>query len=850
MNILHERGAQRANDVLRRPFQTAGLAKLLGAFLILAFFNATLPAGSVTLAWDPSPSISSAGYNLYYGLQSGVYSSSVDEGTNLTGTIAGLTPGVTYYYAVTDYDTNADESAFSNEVTNRVPILPSIIDQPLTQSAIAGTPVTFSVSAGGDPPLSIQWMDGHAQISSATNSILSWPQISDGNAGNYTVIVSNPWGSATSAVATLTVIVPPAVTTQPQSQTVIAKTAASFSSAVTGTAPLSLQWSCGAAAIAGATNSTLVWASVASSNAGNYHFTVSNSGGAVTSAVATLTVIVPPAITTQPHSQTVIAKTAASFSSAVTGTAPLSLQWYCGVAAIAGATNSTLAWASVASSNAGNYHFTVSNSGGAVTSAVATLAVIVPPAITTQPQSQTVIATTAAAFSSTVTGTAPLSLQWYCGAAAVAGATNSTLAWASAASSNAGNYHFTVSNSGGAVTSAVATLTVLPTNTMATAAGAYNGLLFQTNANATPEVTEATAGFLGNCVVASNGAFSTTVKVGGMTYLSSGAFDISGNASVTIPRTGAGLSNLTAVLHLDLINGTRQITGTISSTTAGNAWTAFLVADLATNACPQLAGVALLVSPGLSNNSPTNYGVASGIVVNSVLSLSGLLGDASPFSQTVPISKDGNVPLCVNLYTNGGLLEGWINLAGGTPAGNLTWIRPAGVALPPGFPQGFGTMVEVTGATFAQGVGYFWAADQNNNRVEVFSSSGAYVSQFGSGGSGNGKLLSPAGVAIDSGGNIWVADMGNNRVEEFSSGGTYLSQFGSLGSGNGQFNGPTGSLLIPVAIFGWWITATTGWKSLAAAAAPTCRNLAPWVPAMDSSTVHSRSQSASVATYG
>ena len=41
-------------------------------------------------------------------------------------------------------------------------------------------------------PLRIQWMDGLAQISRATNSILIWPQISDSNAGNYSVIVSGP----------------------------------------------------------------------------------------------------------------------------------------------------------------------------------------------------------------------------------------------------------------------------------------------------------------------------------------------------------------------------------------------------------------------------------------------------------------------------------------------------------------------------------------------------------------------------------------------------------------------------------------------------------------------------------
>jgi hypothetical protein len=37
-----------------------------------------------------------------------------------------------------------------------------------------------------------------------------------------------------------------------------------------------------------------------------------------------------------------------------------------------------------------------------------------------------------------------------------------------------------------------------------------------------------------------------------------------------------------------------------------------------------------------------------------------------------------------------------------------------------------------------------------------------------------------------------VVDQINIRVEEFNSSGSYLSQFGSSGSGNGQFNGPFG----------------------------------------------------------
>ena len=120
-------------------------------------------------------------------------------------------------------------------------------------------------------------------------------------------------------------------------------------------------------------------------------------------------------------------------------------------------------------------------------------------------------------------------------------------------------------NAGGAVTSSVASLTVLPTNSLATVAGAYNGLFFQTNADGTPAVTEATAGFLGNCVVASNGLFSAKIYVGGLSYSLAGVFSGSGNATVTIPRPGTGLSNLTAVLQLDLTNGTQEITGAMSA---------------------------------------------------------------------------------------------------------------------------------------------------------------------------------------------------------------------------------------------------------------------------------------------
>ncbi len=88
--------------------------------------------------------------------------------------------------------------------------------------------------------------------------------------------------------------------------------------------------------------------------------------------------------------------------------------------------------------------------------------------------------------------------------------------------------------------------------------------------------------------------------------------------------------------------------------------------------------------------------------------------------------------------------------------------------------------------------GDIWVLDTGNDRVEKFSSEGAYIAQFGSAGSGNGQLEQPAGLALDSSGDVWVADTGNNRVEEFSATGEDLKSFGVRGTKKGQFKSPGG----------------------------------------------------------
>src|SRR5262249_9224941 len=90
---------------------------------------------NVTLAWNPSPD-SVAGYKLYYGTASHNYTNVIDVGNVTVDMVPNLLAGVTYYFAVTAYDSSAMESGFSNEIsfTPGQAALPQITILSLTQT--------------------------------------------------------------------------------------------------------------------------------------------------------------------------------------------------------------------------------------------------------------------------------------------------------------------------------------------------------------------------------------------------------------------------------------------------------------------------------------------------------------------------------------------------------------------------------------------------------------------------------------------------------------------------------------------------------------------------------------------
>ena len=80
----------------------------------------SLPAASVTLAWDPSSGTGVVGYKIYYGPASRTYTNSLATGNVTNATIDNLVAGGSYFFAATAVTAGGVESAFSNEIQYQV----------------------------------------------------------------------------------------------------------------------------------------------------------------------------------------------------------------------------------------------------------------------------------------------------------------------------------------------------------------------------------------------------------------------------------------------------------------------------------------------------------------------------------------------------------------------------------------------------------------------------------------------------------------------------------------------------------------------------------------------------------
>ena len=156
---------------------------------------------------------------------------------------------------------------------------PVITQQPDSRTNVIGSTASFSVTATGTSPLSYQWFfQGTNALPGRTDAVLTLTNTQPAQAGDYRVVVANPWGAVTSDVAVLTVVLPDRVTfglsshTNQPGQTVTAQVAVREFAQV-ASVQFTLQWDPAVLVFAGTGGYGLNGL-----GAGNFGTTLTNSG--------------------------------------------------------------------------------------------------------------------------------------------------------------------------------------------------------------------------------------------------------------------------------------------------------------------------------------------------------------------------------------------------------------------------------------------------------------------------------------------------------------------------------------------------------------------------------------------
>ena len=263
----------------------------------------------------------------------------------------------------------------ANNVTRTllVGVAPSITSPPTALTAFATSNASFTVTAGGTAPLSYQWSREGVELVGATAATLVLKNVATNQTGNYSVVITNLYGSVTSSVTSLTV--------ERLSQTISfanlspGRTSdAPFVPGATASSGLPLSYSSSTPAVATLSGSTVTLTGIGSTT-----ITATQAGDATflpaIEVSRTLLVGVAPSVTSPPAGLTVNATSNASFSVAADGTQPLSFQWRRDGVDVTDATNATLTLSNVQTNLAGSYSVVITNLYGSVTSSVAALTV-------------------------------------------------------------------------------------------------------------------------------------------------------------------------------------------------------------------------------------------------------------------------------------------------------------------------------------------------------------------------------------------------------------------------------------------------------------------------------------------
>ena len=108
----------------------------------------------------------------------------------------------------------------SGSVTSVIALLniqipPFLTEQPKDISSVISGAALFTVDAAGTEPFACRWLFNGVEVVGANTNFLAVPNVQVANSETYQVMVSNPFGTVPSRLASLKVVTPPSLTRQP-----------------------------------------------------------------------------------------------------------------------------------------------------------------------------------------------------------------------------------------------------------------------------------------------------------------------------------------------------------------------------------------------------------------------------------------------------------------------------------------------------------------------------------------------------------------------------------------------------------------------------------------------------------
>jgi len=229
---------------------------------------------------------------------------------------------------------------------------PSITTQPASQTVTAGQSATFSVATTGTSPLSYQWQKNATAIGGATSSAYTTPPtVASDSHAQFTVVITNKAGTATSNPATLIVSAGTsvAISVSPSSSTVTVGSSQQFTATMTGSANNAVTWSlsgqgCGGGACGTISGGGLYTAPSSVPSPATLQLIVTSVADPTKTASASVTLVAAAAVllSISPTSASVTTASVDSFTATVSGTSNTAVAWSLTGAGCSGSSCGTL----------------------------------------------------------------------------------------------------------------------------------------------------------------------------------------------------------------------------------------------------------------------------------------------------------------------------------------------------------------------------------------------------------------------------------------------------------------------------------------------------------------------------